>query len=190
MKLAGYYVWVASYSGDDNNAAATHACGQTEETTVVDKATPAISTQVADASVDLPNASLVDTASLSGGTSDPEATGTITFRLYGPFDATDSEVPNSDSCTEGKLVATRVVAVTNGNGSYISPAVVVTQAGTYTWVATYSGDDNNESATHACGLEPETVTVNKAPTEVTTVATGSAIIKLGQTIRTPPASPA
>ncbi len=178
VKLAGYYVWVAGYSGDANNAAATHPCGQTEETTVVDKATPAISTQVADASVDLPNASLVDTATLSGGTSDPKATGTITFRLYGPF----ASAPNSDSCTEGKLVATKVVAVTDGNGSYISPAVVVTQAGTYTWVATYSGDDNNESATHACGLASETVTVNTAPTDVTTVATGSAIIKLGQTI--------
>jgi uncharacterized repeat protein (TIGR01451 family) len=178
VKLAGFYVWVASYSGDANNGSATHACGQTVETTTVEKASPTITTQVAAASVSLPNASLVDTATLAGATSDPKATGTITFRLYGPF----AEAPNSDSCTEGNLVDTEVVTVTNGNGSYPSPAVVVHAAGYYTWVARYSGDDNNESATHPCAQESETVQVTKAAPSVATVATESANIQLGGTI--------
>ena len=72
--------------------------------------------------------------------------------------------------------------MTNGNGSYVSPAVVVGTAGYYTWVATYSGDDDNASATHACGMVSETVQVTKAPTDVTTVATAQAIIKLGEKI--------
>ena len=159
VKEAGYYVWVATYSGDANNESATHACGMTEETTIVDKAIPTISTQVAAASVDLPSASLVDTATLSGGTTDPVVSGTITFRLYGPF----ASAPNVESCGEGQLVASRVVQVTDGNGSYASPAVVVGAAGYYTWVAMYSGDANNEAATHPCGLQTETVKVEKAP---------------------------
>ena len=181
VKKAGFYVWVASYSGDDNNNSATHACGQTEETTTVQPATPTITTQVAATPVALPNASLMDTATLAGGTSDPKATGTITFRLYGPF----AQAPNSESCTDGEggnLVDTEVVTVTNGNGSYPSPAVVVQTAGYYTWVATYSGDDNNLGATHDCAQETETVQVTKAGPSVATVATESTIIQLGGTI--------
>lgn len=178
VKLAGYYVWVATYSGDADNESATHPCGQTEETTIVQRARPTITTHVAVASVNLPDASLVDSATLAGGTTDPKATGIITFRLYGPFAAQ----PTGESCSEGTLVSTSDVNVASGNGSYVSPAVVVTEAGYYTWVATYSGDANNESATHACGLPTETVLVEKAPTDLTTVATAAATIKLGQTI--------
>jgi uncharacterized repeat protein (TIGR01451 family) len=182
VKLAGTYVWVASYSGDANNQPATHACGQTEETTVVDKASPGISTQVAAGAVDLPNASLVDTATLTGGTSDPQATGTITFRLYGPF----GSAPNSASCSENALVGTKVVSVTNGNGSYVSPAVAVSQAGYYTWVATYSGDANNLSATHPCGQASETVQVRSGALgivkSVSPVAGNGVVVEFGDTL--------
>ena len=175
---AGKYYWIASYSGDGNNSPVVGQCGDQGETSTVDKAAPAVTTQVAAPSVALPNASLVDTAILSGATTDPKATGTITFRLYGPFTA----APNSESCNGDTLLTTKVVGVTNGNGSYASPAVVVDAAGFYTWVATYSGDADNESATHPCAQESETVRVTNAPTSVATVATGSAVIKLGGSI--------
>ena len=38
----------------------------------------------------------------------------------------------------------------------------MTAVGFYTWVATYSGDANNESATHPCGQVNETVEATKA----------------------------
>ena len=60
--------------------------------------------------------------------------------------------------------------------------MVVQTAGYYTWVATYSGDDNNESATHPCAQESETVQVTKAAPSVATMATPSAVIQLGGTI--------
>ena len=55
-----------------------------------------------------PTATLTDTATLTGGTTQPPATGTITFTLYGPFDS----APGANSCIAGKVVDTRSVDVT------------------------------------------------------------------------------
>ena len=126
----------------------------------VDKAAPSISTQVAAASVALPNASLVDTATLSGATTRPAGDRDDHVPPVRPVRRTPrtaTAAPRASSST------TKAVDVTNGNGSYVSPAVVVSTVGYYTWVATYSGDDNNLSATHACGQASETVKV-RAPT--------------------------
>jgi hypothetical protein len=76
-------------------------------------------------------------AGLAGG-ADP--TGSITFRLYGPDDATCSHTPVS---TSARLVA--------GNGNYFSADFTPTAAGTYRWVVSYSGDDDNEAVRSACG---------------------------------------
>ena len=43
--------------------------------------------------------------------------------------------------------------------------------GNYHWVASYSGDDNNESATGACGDEGETTQVRQYNPEITTILT-------------------
>jgi uncharacterized repeat protein (TIGR01451 family) len=92
---------------------------------------------------------LSDTATLSGATAD--AGGFITFVLYGPFD-TLAEV-NCEG--EGRTVGEPVDV--DGNRVYESDTATVTDFGFYTWVAVYSGDANNEPATHACGLPEETV---------------------------------
>ena len=78
---AGNYYWIAFYSGDANNLAKQGTCGDAGETSTVTKASPQIAT-VADAEATLPGGTLSDNASLSGLTTD--ATGTVTFRLYGP----------------------------------------------------------------------------------------------------------
>ena len=44
---------------------------------------------------------IADKATLSGVTTQPAATGTIEFKVYGPFAAQ----PVADSCTESKLVS-------------------------------------------------------------------------------------
>ena len=98
---AGYYTWVAYYdSGDGNNVDATHACGQAVETTLVNPAEPAITTDADQDEVTLSDQPTVlsDTANLTGATGN--ATGSVSFSLYGPFD-TD---PGADSCVEGTLV--------------------------------------------------------------------------------------
>ena len=89
-----------------------------------------------------------DTAFLSGGVN---PTGTITFDLYGPGDTT---------CA-GPALFTSVVPV-NGNGSYDSTSFTALVAGTYQWVANYSGDANNAAAATACNDPDESVIVGDA----------------------------
>jgi hypothetical protein len=91
-----------------------------------------------------------DTAHLSGGA---EATGTITFKLYGPDDATCAGEP--------VFVGTAEVI---GDGYYRSGEIMPTATGTYRWVVDYSGDGNNNAAgPTACGAEAETILVSPAP---------------------------
>jgi hypothetical protein len=89
-----------------------------------------------------------DTAFLSGGVN---PTGTITFDLFGPGDTT---------CA-GPSLFTSVVPV-NGNGSYDSADFTALIVGTYQWIATYSGDVNNDGAVTACNDPNESVVVGAA----------------------------
>jgi streptogramin lyase len=66
-------------------------------------------------------------------------TGTIDFDLYGPGDETCTGTPLANS-----------TAPVSGNGSYESPEFTPTQAGTYRWRVTYSGDAENDPARDAC----------------------------------------
>src|SRR5437016_1560773 len=100
-----------------------------------------------------------DTATLSGGTS---PTGTISFSLYGPNDL---------SC--GGSATSAGSATVSGNGSYSSSAVTENVAGTYRWIASYSGDTNNNGFTTTCNEAGETSTVNRASPTMTTSATAT-----------------
>src|SRR2546425_5287559 len=88
-------------------------------------------------------------ATLAGGVNPG---GTITFTLYGPFDPT----ADPGTCTNGTAAGSATVT---GNGTYPSSAVTVTQAGRYRWIASYSGDPNNNAVGTSCGDAGETSTV-------------------------------
>jgi len=138
---SGNYYWQADYSGDAKNQSASSDCSL--EIVSVGLNQPTISTN-ASASV-LVGGQIHDTATLAGGF-DP--TGTITFRLYGPNDAT---------CTGGAIFTSSVAV--DGNGDYDSAAFTATEAGTYRWIATYSGDSNNAAVAGACNDANESVIV-------------------------------
>src|SRR5436190_3451 len=92
-----------------------------------------------------------DTATLSGGSND--ISGTITFTLYGPNDATCANAP----------IFTTTKTVT-GNGQYVSAnSQVINQAGTYRWIANYGGDANNSVTNNLCNATNENVTVASHP---------------------------
>lgn len=131
FNTAGDYYWQAVYSGDANNNGATSVC--TSEHLVVTKKSPAISTA--------PNLIPNDDATISGALA---PTGTITFKLFAPADAT---------CA-GAGAYTQTVTV-NGNGTYSTSntSFVASTLGTWRWQVTYSGDANNNPATSACGVE-------------------------------------
>jgi hypothetical protein len=138
----GTYNWVASYSGDANNTAASSTCG--DEPVVVTQATPTIATAPSPASgaVGTP---IHDTATVSGGVN---PTGTVTFNLYAPDDtACDPEV------REPIFTSTKPLVGGNATSDPFTPTAV----GTYNWVATYAGDANNKTVSSGCGDEPVTL---------------------------------
>ncbi len=175
---AGTYHWVAAYSGDTPNTnSVTGACTDENETTVVTPKQPAITTEATNGSVGAPLGSAIDdTAHLTGTSADPDASdadGTITFTAYGPFAG-----PNI--CT-GTAVYTSVIAV-DGDGFYtasdgdgpdadtvpgeLDDAFVPTAAGTYNWIAVYSGDlPNTLGVSGACSdLNESSLVISLQPT--------------------------
>jgi LPXTG-motif cell wall-anchored protein len=144
--LAGAYRWVASYSGDANNSPVTGACNDVNESATVTQATPAIST-TASGNVVL-GGQFVDVATVTGLVN-PQPGATVTMRLYGPDDATCAGAPVFQS----------TVAYPVGGGPVTSAPVVPSVAGTYRWIATYSGDVNNAAVSGACNDVGESSTV-------------------------------
>jgi hypothetical protein len=133
---AGDFYWQAVYGGDTKNNGATSTC--TEEHLVVTPKQPSAST----AQRLIPN----DRFTLSGGFN---PTGTITFKLYAPGDTTCS----------GAAAYSETVTVGSGNGTYstTNTTFVASDEGTWRWQSTYSGDNNNLSASSACGVERFTI---------------------------------
>jgi len=88
-----------------------------------------------------------DTATISGASA--TATGSVTFELFGPSDATCSGTP----------AFTQTVAV-NGNGDYstTNTSFLASTPGTWQWRVAYSGDAANVGKTSACGVEHFSIT--------------------------------
>jgi hypothetical protein len=90
-----------------------------------------------------PGGTISDSATVNGGLS---PTGTVTFKLFGPTDLNCLGTPMA--VATGTLVGREAV----------SGDVTVGGAGTYNWVADYSGDANNGPANSPCGSETVEVT--------------------------------
>ena len=147
--LAGTYHWTATYSGDVNNTTVATVCSDPKGTVVITPDVPSLTTQPS-AGVTL-GGSIFDSATLGNGVN---ATGTMTFHLYGPNDGTCG----------GKVVFTSTVTVT-GNKTYQSASFTPSVAGTYYWTVTYSGDANNQMVSTNCS-DATDVTVVVAPPHV------------------------
>ncbi|MFL6163950.1 MAG: hypothetical protein ACJ74U_17235 [Jatrophihabitantaceae bacterium] len=135
FNTAGTYYWQAVYTGDAKNNGATSTC--TEEQLVVNPLQPSVST----AQNLIPN----DAFTLSDGFS---PTGSITFSLFAPADASCSGLP----------ALTQTVTV-NGNGTYATTNTTIKASieGTWRWQSSYGGDANNLPVTSTCGTEQFTI---------------------------------
>ena len=91
--------------------------------------------------------SIHDTATITGGLS---PTGTVTFRAYGPGDASCSLAP--------AFTGTKPLS----GGPSISSDFTPAAAGVYRWIAVYNGDINNAPSATACDSAGQTVTIAKA----------------------------
>ncbi len=159
---SGTYRWIANYSGDSINAPASTACIDPNEDAVVSQ-TPTTVTTMASPDIMLGGGTLSDTATLADGFN---PTGTVTFSLFGPNDATCAGPPIFNS-----------IEPVSGNGSYVSAQFTPVNVGTYRWIASYSGDANNLPASGACNDANESAVV--APAGVTIITDASPGIELG-----------
>jgi hypothetical protein len=150
----GTYRWVAHYAGDANNSAFDASCNDPGGSVTVTKASPAMTTNASPA---VPVGGVVSDSATLVGEFGP-ASGTVTFTLYGPDDAT---------CAGGPAFQSAVAV--NGDGTATSAGFTAHVAGMYRWMAHYGGDANNAPAAGACNDANEQVAVGKVtPTIVST----------------------
>ncbi|MDX6512658.1 MAG: hypothetical protein QOE36_2162, partial [Gaiellaceae bacterium] len=138
----GTSYWTGTYSGDANNLSTSTSCGNAGESSVVGKASASIA-----AAQTLTPQDLVTISAAKGGTS----TGSVSFSLFGPNDATCSGTP----------VFAQTVNLVDGSAatSNTTFAVSAASADTYNWVVVYSGDATHDGATSACGAQHFTATI-------------------------------
>ncbi|MEO5680767.1 MAG: hypothetical protein ABIS47_13985 [Acidimicrobiales bacterium] len=119
-----------------------------------------------------------DTATVTGLTTAPTPTGSVTFTLFGPDDAT---------CALGSIFTSSVAlgptlattASPANDAAATSTSFLPTAPGGYQWVAVYSGDANYLPVTSPCGAPNETSTVTRPVASITTTATD---VTIGGTI--------
>jgi uncharacterized repeat protein (TIGR01451 family) len=157
---AGTYCWRAEYTPDTDGAkfyiAGSHTDADTECFSV--QASPTITTDVSESTGGTGD-SISDSATLHG-TSNLLGTGSVTFYLYAPGATCHDD---GSGTTVYSHTASSTVS-TNGpfdSGSFGPPL----DAGTYQWVAVFSGDANNNPTSSGCGEEP--VKITASPTIVT-----------------------
>jgi hypothetical protein len=151
----GTYNWIAKYSGDANNKSVSTVC--TDEQVAIGKDGTSVTT-VASAG-GAPGAAIHDTARVTGA---DQPTGTVTFTLHGPADTTCTATP----------IFTSTAALTAGTATSASFSGT-TAAGTYNWIASYSGDASNLPSKSKCGAEPVNI-VTSGVKAITTPGTGVA----------------
>ncbi|MEA2265076.1 MAG: hypothetical protein QOE27_659, partial [Solirubrobacteraceae bacterium] len=157
----GTYRVIASYSGDANYSASATACNDAGEAAVVTPASLPIATAASVAA----DGSFSDTATIGPapvGVTPP--TGSVTFSVYGPGDAT---------CA-GPAVFSSVNGLSAAGTSATSNAFRASAAsggpGTYRFVAAYGGDANYSAASSACNAANESVGIPAPVIAVTKAA--------------------
>jgi uncharacterized repeat protein (TIGR01451 family) len=99
----------------------------------------------------------------------PDGTGSITFKLFA-----------QQNC-QGAPLDTETVGSINANGDYPTPAgITLPSAGTYYWVASFSGDNFNNPVASGCNAEP--VVVNAPNVSITKTADHPAPVNAGDPI--------
>ena len=145
----GTYYWIASFAGDANNSAAAGECGDANESSSVTKRDSTIATE----EVLVPN----DRAIIGGGGTF-DSSGTATFQLFRPDNATCSSAA-------GASAPVTLTGTTNPTVSGASPQTVSTvntantdtlasshalAIGTWHWKVVYSGDLTHNGQTSNC----------------------------------------
>src|SRR2546425_4473729 len=155
------YCWIATSSGRVQNNAVSTSCGDAGETSTVTKATPTLTTSATATAT--AGQTIQDMATLAGG---ENPGGTITFKLYGPFDPT----ADPGTCTNGTAAGSATVT---GNGTYPSSAVRSEEHTSELQSLGYLVCRLLLEKKTTCADAGETSTVHKAPPPPTTSGTAT-----------------
>jgi hypothetical protein len=143
----GTYRWTIAYSGDTYHSPTAVACGKAAS--AISQAKPSIAGAAPQlTTVGTP---FSDAVTLKGGFA---PNGTVTFRIYGPIAA---------GCTGSAFV--NIVAI-KGNGTVNSDPFVALRPGRYSFVASYSGDSENQGASEPCDAPSQVIQVLKRSPQV------------------------
>jgi hypothetical protein len=154
LTSAGRYCWRAVYSGDEAKGIPGSSDSRVSECFKVNPVQPALDTQADQSSVTLGNP-ISDTASLTGTASQPGTNGKTGTGTNGSIDATNGAVAGGTitftllgpgNCST--VAFTSSAKTVTGDGNYGSGNFTPLTAGTYHWVASYSGDSPNTLATN------------------------------------------
>lgn len=134
---AGNYGFQATYNGDASDAVSTSDC---EPFTVAPANTETITTAPVGATS---GAKVTDSATVKLASGDPlpitPVKGTVTFALFG-----------NDTCKAPALSTSAAIPVDPSTGTATSPSSPALPAGSYGYLATYSGDSNYNKSTGVC----------------------------------------
>lgn len=143
----GKYAWVASYAGNAENNAVSGTCGDANEGSIITKAPASLTTAQS-----LRPQDSVTVAATVGGT----PTGTVTFKLYGPNNATCDPAGAAPVYTESAVGLNAGGSAVTSNATF---AVSSASASQYKWLVSYSGDDNHLPISGSCGSENFLLTI-------------------------------
>jgi hypothetical protein len=179
ISAAGTYCFRADYLGDANYPKSSD--GSSDECFTINPVTAAVTTTASTGPVSLGTA-IDDTAHLTGTANEPgtpvinpttpggAAKGTITFNLYGPNDTTcATSIEKSVVNVSGNGDYNASTGTLSGTLGSLTPKA----AGTYLWIANYSGDPPNTLANPAngCNGANESVVVNPNQPAISTQGT-------------------
>lgn len=128
----GRYRFVASYSGDAANQAATEPCNSPEQETIVQKRTPKVQPRGF-----LVSGRLISIRAVLSGVFSP--TGAINFRLFRP----------GDKLCKGRPAFSGTITA-KSNGGYSLAQYLATRSGVYRLAVGYSGDPRNQRLVAGC----------------------------------------
>ena len=152
---AGFYAWVAHYSGDTNgNRAVDGTCDDANETSFVEPLKPGLTTVAQAPDKQLPDTKLYDTAKVLPVTETLDTTG-------GQRRLLPLRPGRRHLLGRRRLQSLNrpVTVVDDGHGGYYATAESEhfhdAVAGTYRWVAHFDGDGNNQDADSGCNAADE-----------------------------------
>jgi hypothetical protein len=156
LKTPGVYYWQAVYSGDEQNPAATSACGS--EITVV-RVPTSLTTSLSGGGteggeISVKEGTAVSDQAMLSGAEAVSAAGAVRYTVY-----------KDASCTE---VAMPAGVADVKEGTVGASSAVTLSSGTYYWQAEYWGDGVNGESTSKCGSEIEVI----APPPILTTLSG------------------